>query len=150
MDDGAECTLCNFTDTTNLGGLADNTRGLCCHPEEPWQPGEPDRNLMNFNKILHLGNNNPMHQYSLGLTIWKAALQKRYWRCCWTLCEHEAEVCPCSKCLQSPGLYYEGQCQQVKEGDYLHSSQHRTRHIWSAWSSSGLPRIRDMDLLQQV
>ncbi|TRZ16412.1 hypothetical protein HGM15179_010689 [Zosterops borbonicus] len=63
----AECTLRQFAADTKLGGVAD---GPCCHPEPPQHAGETaDGNLMKFNKVkckvLHLGRNNPTHQYIL-------------------------------------------------------------------------------------
>lgn len=41
------------------------------------------KNLVTFGhvkcKVLHLGQNNPRHQYIPGLTGWKIALQRRNW-----------------------------------------------------------------------
>ena len=34
-------------------------------------------------KVLHVGRNNPTHQYRLGLNYWKAALLTRTWECWW-------------------------------------------------------------------
>ena len=68
MHDGAECTLSQFADDTERGGVADTPEGCAAtqrdlHRLEKWA----DRNPTKFNKILHLGSNNPMHQYRLGI-----------------------------------------------------------------------------------
>ncbi|KAK4831696.1 hypothetical protein QYF61_018748 [Mycteria americana] len=73
MEDGAECTLSKFADDTKRGGAADTSEGHVAVQRdldrlEKWA----DMNLMKFNKekcrVLHLGRNNPMHQYVLGAT----------------------------------------------------------------------------------
>jgi len=47
-----------------------------------------ERSLIKFSKgrcrVLHLGRNNPMHQYRLGVDGWKAALWRGTWGCWWT------------------------------------------------------------------
>ena len=67
---GAECTLSKSADDAKLGGVADTLEGHAAiqrdlNRQEKWA----DRNLTNFNqekcKVLHLGRNNPMHQYNL-------------------------------------------------------------------------------------
>ncbi|PKU46693.1 hypothetical protein llap_3010 [Limosa lapponica baueri] len=70
-----ECTLRKFVDKTKLGGVADTPEGCATIQQdldrlESWT----ERNLTKiFNKgkfrVLHLGRNNPMHQYRLGADL---------------------------------------------------------------------------------
>jgi len=85
MQECAECTLSTFADDTKLGGVADTPEGHAAIQRdldrlEKWA----DRNLIKFHKgkyqVLHLRSNNPMHQYTLGSTTCKAALQKSTWQ----------------------------------------------------------------------
>ncbi|KAK4806182.1 hypothetical protein QYF61_001105, partial [Mycteria americana] len=80
LDDEAEYILRKvFADGTKLGGVADRPEGGAAIQRdldrlEKWADG----NLMKFNKgkcqVLHLGRNNPRHQYMLGATQLESSL----------------------------------------------------------------------------
>jgi len=78
LDDGAECTLSDFADDTDLIGVTDTPEGCAAiqrdlHRLEKWA----DRNLKHVSKgkckAPCLGRNNPGHRHMLRPTSWEAA-----------------------------------------------------------------------------
>lgn len=97
MGNGTECTLSKFADDT--GGVAYTPDGCAAIQRdlsrlEKWV----ERNLIQFNTVLHWDRNNHMHQYTL--PGWKETLQKRTWGPGGQHGYYEPAMYPCGKGIQ--------------------------------------------------
>ncbi|GAB0206313.1 ubiquitin carboxyl-terminal hydrolase 17-like [Grus japonensis] len=68
LDEATECTLTKFADDTKLGGVANTPEGCAAIQRDP---DREKSNELQQGKcwVLHVGTNNPRHQYRLGVDL---------------------------------------------------------------------------------
>jgi len=72
--------LSKFADYLKLGGMADTPEGCAAIQRDlNGLKSRSERKQIRFNKskckVLHLGRNNHMHEYRLGVIYWRGGLQ---------------------------------------------------------------------------
>lgn len=142
LDDRAEYVLRKFVADTKLGRVAE---GPCCHPEASQQAGETaDGSLMKFNKVkrkvLHLGRNNPTHQYIPETDLLENSLGEKDLILLDTRL-NKSEQCALSA-KQDDGCIRQNTARRSKEGILL-PAQHWQGHAWYSLSSSRHPSTRE-------
>jgi len=82
LNEGRECTLSSFANDTKLGGVVNTPEGCAAIQRDLFRlQSWAQRNLMKFSigkcRVLHLGRNNPMHQYRLGADLLESSSAER-------------------------------------------------------------------------
>lgn len=152
LHDRSECTFSKFADYIKLGGVADIPEG---HAYIQWDLDRleelADKNLLKFGKakckVLHLGQNNHVHQFVLVATQLErspSSPEKRWWFW-WTPRWTGANNVPLQKSLMVPWAIL-GWVLPAGWGRWpFLATQHWWFHTYTTVSSSGLLSARDTE-----